>query len=99
VLFERGHLLPVNDSFGALPAAGADPEAAFVIVVCRHGAGQSGIAVSRVLAVATGQSLIDATSGCAMAGVTQIEGCVTEIFEVEDCRTGLADALTHWTAA
>jgi len=99
VLFERGHLLPIDDSFGALAAAGQDPDAALVIVVCRHGARQSGIAVSRVVTVAAGEPLIDAASGCVVAGVTLIEGCVIDIFEIEDSGTGSADALAHWTAA
>lgn len=99
VLFERGHLLPIDDSFGALAAAGQDPDAALVIVVCRHGARQSGIAVSRVVTVAAGQPLIDAASGCVVAGVTLIEGCVTDIFEVEDSGIGLANAVAHCTAA
>ncbi len=98
-LFERGHLLPIDDSLDALAAAGGDPEAALAIVVCRQGERRLGIAVSRALAVAAGQPLIDGATGCQAAGVALIEGRATEIFDFEGCRTGPADPFAHWTAA
>jgi len=98
-LFERGHLLPIDDSLDALAAAGGDPDAALAIVVCRQGPRRLGIAVSRALAVARGRPLIDDAAGCQAAGVTLIEGRATEIFDFESCRAGRADRFAHWTAA
>ncbi len=82
VLFEGGHLLPINDSFGVLAAAGEDSDAALVIVVCHYGSNQSGLAVSRVLDVTAGQPLMNAATGCPAGGVVLLKGKVTEVVDL-----------------
>jgi two-component system chemotaxis sensor kinase CheA len=52
VLNFEGQLLPVEDSGGVLAAVAGDPRAQIIVVVCREGNRQVGIAVSHVLDVA-----------------------------------------------
>jgi two-component system chemotaxis sensor kinase CheA len=52
VLNFEGQLLPVEDSGGVLAAAQDDPQTKIIVVVCREGNRQVGIAVSHVLDVA-----------------------------------------------
>jgi two-component system, chemotaxis family, sensor kinase CheA len=108
VLFDGGHLLSIDDSFGVLAAPGSDPDTSLAIVVCRHGARQYGIAVSRVLDVAAGQPLMDAATGHTVAGVTLLAGKVTEVVDLFldlggepdfEMRVGSKDTLTSWAMA
>ncbi len=55
VLNFEGQLLPVEDSGGILAAAQGNPDAQMIVVVCREGNRQVGIAVSHVLDVAAGR--------------------------------------------
>ncbi len=79
VLNFEGQLLPVEDSGGILAAAQGDPEMQIVVVVCRDGNRQVGIAVSHVLDVTSGGNLCEAGSGARTDGVTLLKDRVTGI--------------------
>jgi two-component system chemotaxis sensor kinase CheA len=82
VLNFEGQLLPVEDSGGALAAVQHDPEAQIIIVVCREGNRQVGIAVSHVLDVAAGGDLFEAGTSKQAAGVTLLKDRVTGVVDL-----------------
>ncbi|HVZ83328.1 MAG TPA: chemotaxis protein CheW [Terracidiphilus sp.] len=79
VLNFEGQLLPVEDSGGILNAVQGSPEAPIIVVVCRDGGRQVGIAVSHVLDVASGSDLFEAGSAQPADGVTLLKDRVTSI--------------------
>jgi two-component system chemotaxis sensor kinase CheA len=79
VLNFEGQLLPVEDSGGVLAAVAADPEAQIIVVVCREGNRQVGIAVSHVLDVAAGSDLFEAGTTARAGGVTLLKSRVTGV--------------------
>jgi len=79
VLNFDGQLLPVEDTGGILNAARQNPEAPIIIVVCRDGGRQVGIAVSHVLDVASGSELVEAGTSQRTGGVTLLKDRVTGI--------------------
>lgn len=79
VLNFEGQLLPVEDTGGILTAVQDNPEAPIIVVVCRDGGRQVGIAVSHVLDVASGSDLFEAGSAQATDGVTLLKNRVTGI--------------------
>jgi two-component system chemotaxis sensor kinase CheA len=83
VLNFEGQLLPVEDSGGVLAAVAGDPEAQVIVVVCREGNRQVGIAVSHVLDVAAGGDLFEAGSSARAGGVTLLKNRVTGVVELE----------------
>jgi two-component system chemotaxis sensor kinase CheA len=82
VLNFEGKLLPVDDSGGVLAAAEGDPEAQMIVVVCREGNRQVGIAVSHVLDVAAGGELFEAGSAQLTSGVTLLKDEVTGVVDL-----------------
>jgi two-component system chemotaxis sensor kinase CheA len=70
VLNFDGQLLPVEDAGGVLAAGQDKPEAQIVVVICREGNRQVGIAVSHVLDVAAGSDLFEAGARQRASGVT-----------------------------
>jgi len=83
VLNSEGQLLPVEDSGGVLAAAGGDPSAQVVVVVCREGNRQVGIAVSHVFDVAAGSELFEAGSQHRASGVTLLNDSVTGVVDLD----------------
>jgi two-component system chemotaxis sensor kinase CheA len=77
-----GQLLPVEDVGGLLAGGQVEGNGQIVVVVCRQGSGQVGIAVSHVLDVARGGSLFAA--GCAQpaGGVTLLKERVTGVVDL-----------------
>jgi two-component system, chemotaxis family, sensor kinase CheA len=85
VLNFEGQLLPVEDSGGILAeAAGSssDSNAQIIVVVCREGNRQVGIAVSHVLDVAAGGDLFEAGTSQQMGGVTLLKERVTGVVDL-----------------
>jgi two-component system chemotaxis sensor kinase CheA len=82
VLNFQGQLLPVEDSAGVLAAANGNPDAQIIVVVCREGNRQVGIAVSQVLDVAAGSDLFEAGSEQPASGVTLLDDHVTGIVDL-----------------
>jgi two-component system chemotaxis sensor kinase CheA len=82
VLNFEGQLLPVEDSGGVLAAVQGDPEAQIIVVVCREGSRQVGIAVSHVLDVAAGGDLFEAGTCARAGGVTLLKNRVTGVVEL-----------------
>jgi two-component system chemotaxis sensor kinase CheA len=88
VLNFEGQLLPVEDSSGILTPAETGPEAQggserkIVVVVCREGKRQVGIAVSHVLDVAAGGELFEAGSSQRTGGVTLLKNRVTGVVDL-----------------
>jgi two-component system, chemotaxis family, sensor kinase CheA len=82
VLNFEGHLLPVEDSGGQLAAAADSPNPQVIVVVCREGNRQVGIAVTHVLDVSAGGDLFEAGTGDATAGVTLLRERVTGIVDL-----------------
>jgi two-component system chemotaxis sensor kinase CheA len=82
VLNFEGQLLPVEDSGGVLTAVADNPEAQIIVVVCREGSRQVGIAVSHVLDVAAGGDLFEAGSSGRAGGVTLLKNRVTGVVEL-----------------
>jgi two-component system, chemotaxis family, sensor kinase CheA len=80
VLHFDGQLLPVEDAGGLL--AEARSEMRVIIVVCREGSRQVGVAVSHVLDVAGGSDLVEAGTAQAAAGVTLLRDRVTGIVDL-----------------
>ncbi len=74
-----GQLLPIEDPGGALVAARSTAGARIVVVVCREGERQVGIAVSHVLDVAAGSGLFEAGTALPASGVTLLKERVTDI--------------------
>ena len=82
VLNFEGQLLPVEDSGGILAAGEGNPEAQVVVVVCREGNRHVGIAVSHVLDVAAGGSLVEAGTNQRTEGVTLLKERVTGVVDL-----------------
>ena len=88
VLNFEGQLLPVEDSGGVLAAAqgneGAEDgsERQIIVVVCREGNRQVGIAVSHVLDVAAGGDLFEAGTTQRTGGVTLLKNRVTGVVDL-----------------
>jgi len=82
VLNFEGQLLPVEDSGGVLTAVQDNPEAKIIVVVCREGGRQVGIAVSHVLDVAGGGDLFEAGTNQPAGGVTLLKERVTGIVDM-----------------
>jgi len=82
VLNFEGQLLPVEDAGGMLAAARGDTEARIIVVVCRDGNRQVGIAVAHVLDVAAGASLFEAGSGVPAVSVTLLKERVTGVVDL-----------------
>ena len=81
----EGQLLPVEDSGGILSAAGSgsdNPNAQIIVVVCRDGNRQVGVAVSHVLDVTAGGDLFEAGTGQQMGGVTLLKDRVTGVVDL-----------------
>jgi two-component system chemotaxis sensor kinase CheA len=74
-----GQLLPIEDTGGVLAAAANDPEVPIIVVVCRDGSRQVGIAVSHVLDVAAGGCLFESGTGIETDGVTLLKDRVTDV--------------------
>lgn len=87
VLNFEGQLMQVEDAGGVLnsmeqaAANGSEPQVIFVI--CREGNRQLGIAVSRVLDVASGSGLYEAGTRQRTSGVTLLKDRVTGIVELD----------------
>jgi two-component system, chemotaxis family, sensor kinase CheA len=82
VLNFEGQLLPVEDSGGVLTAAEGNPSAQIIVVVCREGNRQVGIAVSHVLDVAGGGDLFEAGTAQRTGGVTLLKNRVTGVVDL-----------------
>jgi len=85
VLNFDGQLLPIEDAGGILAAAQGDSliaDAKVIVVVCRDGSRQVGIAVSHVLDVAAGSDLFEAGSGQPAGGVTLLKQRVTGVVDL-----------------
>jgi two-component system, chemotaxis family, sensor kinase CheA len=82
VLNFEGKLLPVEDSGGVLTAEDGNPEGKIIVVVCREGNRQVGIAVSHVLDVAAGGELFEAGTGQQTSGVTLLKNRVTGVVDL-----------------
>ena len=82
VLNFEGQLLPIEDSGGVLAAVASNPEAQIIIVVCREGSRQVGIAVSHVLDVAAGGDLFEAGTSARAGGVTLLKNRVTGVVDL-----------------
>jgi two-component system chemotaxis sensor kinase CheA len=82
VLNFEGQLLPVEDSGGVLAAVASNPEAQIIVVVCREGNRQVGIAVSHVLDVAAGGDLFEAGTSTRAGGVTLLKSRVTGVVDL-----------------
>ena len=95
VLNFEGQLLPVEDSGGVLEAAAerfstalsqvegkGAKEAEVVVVVCRDGTRQVGIAVAQVLDVAAGDDLFQAGTGERTSGITLLNNRVTGVVDL-----------------
>jgi two-component system chemotaxis sensor kinase CheA len=81
VLNFDGQLLPVEDAAGLISAA-PDPETKVIVVVCREGDRQVGIAVEHVLDVAAGDELFEAGAVQAAQGVTLLHQKVTGVVDL-----------------
>jgi two-component system chemotaxis sensor kinase CheA len=82
VLNFEGQLMPVEDAGGILAAAEGNLEAKIVVVVCREGTRQVGIAVSHVLDVASGADLFEAGTSQRTGGVTLLKDRVTGVVDL-----------------
>ena len=82
VLNFEGQLLPVEDSGGVLAAAQDNPNTQIIVVVCREGNRQVGIAVSHVLDVAGGGDLFEAGTSNPAGGVTLLKERVTGVVDL-----------------
>ncbi|MGA2216848.1 MAG: chemotaxis protein CheW [Terracidiphilus sp.] len=82
----EGQLLPVEDTGGILAAGqGQDEregEAQIIVVICREGDRQVGIAVSHVLDVAAGGDLFEAGTSQHAGGVTLLRNRVTGVVDL-----------------
>jgi two-component system, chemotaxis family, sensor kinase CheA len=83
VLNFGGQLLPVEDAAGLIHAAQETPEANLIVVVCREGNRQVGIAVDSVLDVARGGDLFEAGTNQPAFGLTLLRDKVTGVVDLE----------------
>jgi two-component system chemotaxis sensor kinase CheA len=81
VLHVGGRLLRVEDIGGVLVAAGNNPDASVIVIVCRRGEHHIGVIVSQVLDVAAGSELLEAGTGRTAAGVTLLKNRVTAVVD------------------
>jgi two-component system chemotaxis sensor kinase CheA len=81
----EGQLVPVEDAGGLLTGAQTDPAAPIIVVICRDGVRQVGIAVSHVLDVAAGGALLEAGTKQPAEGVTLLKDRVTGLVELGSC--------------
>jgi two-component system chemotaxis sensor kinase CheA len=79
VLNFEGQLLPVEDSGSVLTPVEGAPDRQIIVVICREGNRQVGIAVSHVLDVAAGGDLFEAGSVQRTGGVTLLKNRVTGV--------------------
>jgi two-component system, chemotaxis family, sensor kinase CheA len=84
VLSFEGQLLPIEDPGGILAAA--KPDDPLIVVVCRDGNRQVGIAVSHVLDVATGSNLFESGTEQRTEGVTLLKDRVTGVVDLGGVR-------------
>jgi two-component system chemotaxis sensor kinase CheA len=98
VLNFEGQLLPVEDSGGVLAAVQGNPAAQVIVVVCREGNRQVGIAVSHVLDVAAGGELFEAGTARHTSGVTLLKNHVTSVVDLGGVAplTGGEQATGEW---
>ncbi|WP_263353589.1 chemotaxis protein CheW [Acidicapsa acidisoli] len=82
VLNFQGQLLPIEDSAGVIASTAGNPTAEIIVVVCREGNRQVGIAVSHVLDVGAGGELFEAGSQQPASGVTLLNDHVTGIVDL-----------------
>jgi two-component system chemotaxis sensor kinase CheA len=94
VLNFEGQLLPVEDTGGMLGAAQEDADAQIIVVVCREGNRQVGIAVSHVLDVARGGDLFEAGSSQRADGVTLLKNRVTGVVDLTNVQPLPANSTT-----
>jgi two-component system chemotaxis sensor kinase CheA len=83
VLNFSGQLLPVDDAAGLINAVQDTPEANLIVVVCREGNRQVGIAVDSVLDVARGGDLSEAGNNQPATGLTLLCDKVTGVVDLE----------------
>jgi two-component system, chemotaxis family, sensor kinase CheA len=83
VLNFGGQLLPVEDAAGLIHASQGTPEANLIVVVCREGNRQVGIAVDSVLDVARGGDLFEAGRTLPASGLTLLGDKVTSVVDLE----------------
>jgi two-component system chemotaxis sensor kinase CheA len=93
VLNFGGQLLAVEDAAGLIDAAQQNAETSIIVVVCRQGERQIGIAVEHVLDVAAGSDLFESGRVEAAGGVTLLREKVTDVVSLRgvaplqfDCR-------------
>jgi two-component system chemotaxis sensor kinase CheA len=84
VLNFEGQLLPVQDSGGILAAAEGNTETPIIVVVCREGKRQVGVAVSNVLDVAAGGDLFEAGATQRTGGVVLLKDRVTGVVDLRE---------------
>jgi two-component system, chemotaxis family, sensor kinase CheA len=77
-----GQLVPVEDGGRLVERAQANAEAQIILVICREGARQVGIAVSHVLDVAAGGPLFEAGTNQLHRDVTLLRNRVTGVVDV-----------------
>ena len=101
VLNFEGQLLPVEDLGGVLaaveghPKAQAGSERQIIVVVCREGNRQVGIAVSHVLDVASGRDLFEAGTAQRTGGVTLLKDHVTGVVDLGGVAPLPAEEISH----
>ena len=81
VLNFEGQLVPVEDAGGML-VSGMRPDDPIIVVICREGERQVGVAVAHVLDVAAGGILFQAGTTRLAAGVTLLKDRVTGVVEL-----------------
>jgi two-component system chemotaxis sensor kinase CheA len=83
VLNFGGQLLPVEDAAGLISSSEGAPDTTIIVVVCREGNRQVGIAVDSVLDVARGGDLFEAGTNHAASGLTLLRDKVTGVVDLE----------------
>ncbi|HEY2857634.1 MAG TPA: chemotaxis protein CheW [Terracidiphilus sp.] len=83
VLNLGGQLLAVEDAGGLIDAVRGNPEAGVIVVVCREGGRQVGIAVEHVLDVARGDDLFEAGTTTRAGGLKLLREKVTGVVDLE----------------
>jgi two-component system chemotaxis sensor kinase CheA len=82
VLNFDGQVLPLEDTGGVIAAVEGNQAAEIIVVVCREGNRQVGVAVSHVLDVAAGGDLFEAGSSRTTGGVTLLKNRVTGVVDL-----------------
>jgi two-component system chemotaxis sensor kinase CheA len=83
VLNFSGQLLPLEDAGGLIDSASDHPEVSVIVVVCRQGGRQVGIAVEHVLDVARGEDLFQAGTTVRASGLKLLRDKVTGVLDLE----------------